>query len=399
MLRFGTHTRERRYDPVPGVRILEREAPHKAMTRAGHEPIEVVDFFSGCGGASAGLREAGMRIRLGIDHDEQAGATYRRNFPEAGFIRRDIRRIATCELEPYIHRPRPLLFTACAPCQPFSKQNSEPSASDARATLLDDFTRFVRRFRPDYLFLENVPGIQRGDPLNGPIGRFVRRVKRLDYRVVWNVLDALDYGVPQTRRRFVLVAALGGEIRLPEETHGQGGRLAPPATAGEWIGDLPAIPEGGGDESVPNHRAARLSPLNRARIAKTPEGGDRRDWPGELVPSCHRGHDGHTDVYGLLRSDLPASTLTTRCISLPNGRFGHPTQDRALSLREAACLQTFPRDFVFSGGLHAMARQVGNAVPVLLARRVGEMLNAHLEANASSRGVQEAERPMRGAHP
>ena len=371
MLRFGTHTRERRYDPVPGVRILEREAPHKAMTRAGHEPIEVVDFFSGCGGASAGLREAGMRIRLGIDHDEQAGATYRRNFPEAGFIRRDIRRIATCELEPYIHRPRPLLFTACAPCQPFSKQNSEPSASDARATLLDDFTRFVRRFRPDYLFLENVPGIQRGDPLNGPIGRFVRRVKRLDYRVVWNVLDALDYGVPQTRRRFVLVAALGGEIRLPEETHGQGGRLAPPATAGEWIGDLPAIPEGG----------------------------DRRDWPGELVPSCHRGHDGHTDVYGLLRSDLPASTLTTRCISLPNGRFGHPTQDRALSLREAACLQTFPRDFVFSGGLHAMARQVGNAVPVLLARRVGEMLNAHLEANASSRGVQEAERPMRGAHP
>ena len=115
MLRFGTHTRERRYDPVPGVRILEREAPHKAMTRAGHEPIEVVDFFSGCGGASAGLREAGMRIRLGIDHDEQAGATYRRNFPEAGFIRRDIRRIATCELEPYIHRPRPLLFTAMRP--------------------------------------------------------------------------------------------------------------------------------------------------------------------------------------------------------------------------------------------------------------------------------------------
>ena len=362
------------------------------MTWSGYDPIEVVDFFSGCGGTSAGLREAGMKILLGIDQDVEAGSTYRLNFPKAGFICRDIRQISTWELEPYIHRPRhrPLLFSACAPCQPFSKQNREQSASDARATLLDDFLRFVRRFRPDYIFLENVPGIQRIDPSNGPIGRFVRLVERLDYRVVWKVIDALNYGVPQTRRRFVLAASLIGEIGLPEKTHGRSKGLAPPATVGEWIGDLPAIPEGGEDDSVPNHRAARLSPLNKERIAKTPEGGDRRDWPDELVLPCHRDHAGHTDVYGRLRRDRPASTLTTRCISLSNGRFGHPTQDRALSIREAACLQTFPRDFRFSGSLCSMAIQVGNAVPVLLARKVGEMINAHFDSHAGRMGIQDA---------
>ena len=354
------------------------------MDATNHLPVEVIDFFSGCGGTSAGLKQAGMRILLGVDKDEDAAATYRANFPEAAFLCRDIRQVFTWELEPYLSRlrERPILFTACAPCQPFSKQNRGKSRSDTRATLLDELHRFVRRFRPEYIFLENVPGIQRVDPSNGPLGRFRRLLEGLDYHIASDVIDFLDYGVPQTRRRFVLTASLFGHINLPNSTHGTTDGKAAHATVGDWIGDLPPIPAGGGSDAVPNHRCASLSPLNLERIANTPEGGDRRDWTDDLILPCHQGHAGHTDVYGRLNRGRPASTLTTRCISLSNGRFGHPTQDRALSVREAACLQTFPRDFVFSGSLASMAIQVGNAVPVLLARRVGDMINSHLELNA-----------------
>ena len=348
-------------------------------------PVEVVDFFSGCGGTSAGLKEAGMRILLGIDKDEDAATTYSENFPEAGFICRDIRHVFTWELERYLSRPReqPVLFTACAPCQPFSKQNRGKSQADERATLLGELHRFVRRFRPEYVFLENVPGIQRIDPTDGPLGRFRGLLESLGYHIASDVIDSLDYGVPQTRRRFVLAASLFGPIGLPDATHGRAIDKAPHATVWDWIGDLPAIAPGGRDDGVPNHHCAGLSPLNLQRIANTPEGGDRRDWPQDLILPCHHGHVGHTDVYGRLHRDRPASTLTTRCISLSNGRFGHPIQNRALSVREAACLQTFPRDFVFSGSLASMAIQVGNAVPVLLARRFGETINAHFASNAT----------------
>ncbi len=355
------------------------------MDGENHLHVDVVDFFSGCGGTSAGLEQAGMRILLGIDKDEDAAATYCENFPEAAFVCRDIRQVFTWELERYLSRAReqPVLFTACAPCQPFSKQSRGKSKADERAVLLDELHRFIRRFRPEYVFLENVPGIQRFDPTDGPLGRFRRLLEGLGYCIASDVINSSDYGVPQTRRRFVLAASLFGRIDLPDATHGTAENKAPHATVWDWIGDLPAIPAGGGSDAVPNHYCAGLSPLNLERIANTPEGGDRRDWPQDLILPCHEDHAGHTDVYGRLQRDQPASTLTTRCISLSNGRFGHPIQDRALSVREAACLQTFPRDFVFSGSLASMAIQVGNAVPVLLARRVGETINAHLASNAA----------------
>ncbi len=347
-------------------------------------PAQVVDFFSGCGGTSAGLREAGMDVLVGIDMDVEAATTFRANFPEAHFICRDIRQVPTSDLEPYLVRQRdhPLLFSACAPCQPFSKQNRKKSQSDARASLLDELHRFVRRFRPEYVFLENVPGIQRIEPSDGPIGRFLDLLGELGYDVAHDVVDFLDYGVPQTRRRLVMTASQLGPFTLPVPTHGEHHGKAPHSTVWEWIGDLPPIPAGGRDDEVPNHRAAALSPLNLRRIESTPEGGDRRDWPEDLVLPCHRGHAGHTDVYGRLSKHRPASTLTTRCVSLSNGRFGHPIQNRALSVREAACLQTFPRDFVFRGSFASMATQVGNAVPVLLARRFGEAIRAHFDSFA-----------------
>ena len=318
--------------------------------------------------------------------DEEAATTFKSNFPEADFICRDIRGIYTWELEKYLPRERvqPLLFSACAPCQPFSKQNRGKSAADQRASLLDELHRFVRRFRPEYLFLENVPGIQRINPTGGPIGRFLRLLDELGYEVAYDVVDFLDYGVPQTRRRLVMTASLMGRLELPAPTHGSRNGKIPHSTVWEWIGDLPALTAGTADDDVPNHQAAALSPTNLQRIASTPEGGDRRDWPEDLILPCHRGHEGHTDVYGRLRRDRPASTLTTRCVSLSNGRFGHPTQDRALSLREAACLQTFPRDFIFKGSFASMAMQIGNAVPVLLAQRFGEAISTHVQAFQTS---------------
>lgn len=353
------------------------------------EQVRVIDFFSGCGGTSAGLQKAGMKILLGIDIDPDAAATFQANFPEARFLCRDIRKVRITDLEPHLpnQRPYPLLFSACAPCQPFSKQNREKDRSDKRASLLNQLHRFVRRFRPEYILLENVPGIGRTKREDGPIDRFCKVLEEHRYHFDSAVVNFLDYGIPQTRRRFVLTASRLGTFNLPAPTHGGQNEEKPHSTVWEWIGHLPPISAGEKSDAVPNHWAAGLSPLNLKRIANTPEGGDRRDWPEELIPPCHRHHQGHTDVYGRLSRQRPASTLTTRCISFSNGRFGHPTQDRALSVREAAYLQTFPPDFVFTGSLASMASQVGNAVPFLFARQLGKAIKDHFESRAHRGGL------------
>ncbi len=207
----------------------------------------------------------------------------------------------------------------------------------------------------------------------------------------YDTISSADYGVPQTRRRLVLVASKLAPIAIPPPTHGPA-TGEPHSTVREWIGSLPPIADGRQEPEADSHRAMRLSRLNLERIRATPEGGDRRDWPQRLWPDCHRGgFDGHTDVYGRLSWDKPAPTLTTKCISYSNGRFGHPSQDRALSAREAARLQTFSASFQFAGSLTAQARQIGNAVPVVLARHFGRHLvdhaaEARLMSVAAARG-------------
>ncbi len=356
-----------------GLRLigLHEQRGERRMT------IKVVDFFSGCGGTSAGLRAAGMDIILGLDTDADAADTFAANFPEADFIRHDIRTLETEALAPYLlpHRGQPVLFSGCAPCQPFSQQNRRRKTVDERVALLLQFGRFVERYRPEFVFVENVPPFRREGAMADelpPFVAFLQLLRGRGYRVDHRVVDARDYGVPQWRKRLVLVASLGSLSPFPSPTHGPDMSVGGYATVWEWIGDLPPIAAGETHPSVPNHRAAGLSPLNLRRIGATPAGGGRLDWPAELRLPCHlKGYTGHTDVYGRMHKDQPARGLTTRCISLSNGRFGHPTQDRAISVREAACLQTFPRDFVFRGGLDSVARQIGNAVPPLLAERIG----------------------------
>jgi len=330
----------------------------------------VVDFFSGCGGTSLGFRQAGLPVAMGIDNDRDAADTYRANFPEAKFLEIDVRQLAASDLKPLLPTG-PLLFAGCAPCQPFSRQNRNKKTTDPRRDLLSEFARILIAIRPEYIIVENVPGLQRVTR-SGPLHAFVRRLMRTGYQVSIDVLRALDFGVPQERRRLVVVAALAEEPALPVPTHGPG--LLRTATVRDFVRGLPPLASGETDERDPDHVAMALSEMNLKRIRSTPEGGDRRNWPKKLLLECHSQHKGHTDVYGRMSWDKPASGLTTRCISYSNGRFGHPDQDRAISVREAACLQTFPRSFRFSGSPTSKARQIGNAVPPLMAQRIVEAL-------------------------
>ena len=341
--------------------------------------VVLADFFSGCGGTARGFADAGIEPVLAIDWDADAAETFRQNFPNTTVIGRDIRDLGVEEVGAVLPPPGESvrLFAGCAPCQPFAGHRHKLTALDNRSFLLLEFLRFVKALDPELIFVENVPGMQRLSTTQGPLAEFVEEVSRTHHVSVDTILSA-DYGVPQTRRRLVLVASRLGPIELPLPTHGsEAGK--PHSTVRDWIGSLSPIEAGQKNSEVSNHRAMELSDLNLERIQATPEGGDRRDWPRHLWPDCHRGDfDGHTDVYGRLSWDRPAPTLTTKCLSYSNGRFGHPSQDRALSAREAARLQTFPDSFQFTGSLTSQGKQIGNAVPVVLAQHFGRHLVNHV---------------------
>lgn len=348
------------------------------------KPVKVFDFFAGCGGASAGLRAAGLEIALGLDNDIDAARTFQANFAEAEFVCADIEDVPVESLDRIVDRwiGHPLLFNACAPCQLFSRQRRGTTApDDGRLALLNHLLPFVRRYQPELVFAENVPGLRDGNAGRKVFLSFTRELQALGYRTNHQVVRSQDYGVPQRRARLVLLASRLGRVEFPMKTHGPGTLRPTYATVADWIGKLPEISAGATHPLVPNHQAAGLSPLNLQRIRATPPGGGWRDLPDHLLPASRKsGFAGFTDVYGRLQWNSQAPALTTRCISYSNGRFGHPSQDRAISVREAASLQTFPLDFLFTGSLNSQARQVGNAVPVLLAEQFGTCFVDHLAA-------------------
>jgi len=334
--------------------------------------MKVFDFFSGCGGTSLGFQHSGFNIIGGLDFDMDSANTYRNNFPNARFIHRDIRLVNPDEIQEIIgDRNTPLLFSGCAPCQPFSGQRKITQKNDPRREMLFEFQRFIQYFLPEYIFLENVPGIQNLNKSSGVFKQFTNSLSELGYIYDVEIVDATSFGVPQTRKRLVLVAGKAGFTIKPisnvlnDNTYDN-------ISVSEAIHDLPAISAGETHHTIPNHTSAKLSDLNLCRIQNTPEGGDRRNWPENLKVGCHKNYRGHTDVYGRMSWGKPASTLTTRCISYSNGRFGHPEQDRAISVREAARIQTFPDSFIFSGAMNSTAKQVGNAVPPRMAQALTE---------------------------
>lgn len=359
---------------------VSRESPISEQQAAAACGVDVVDFFCGCGGTSSGFEASGMNITAGVDNDPDATASFHLNFPEASVFSTDIATVSAAKIEAALPESsrRVSLFSACAPCQPFTKQRAPKKKNDIRVPLLAEFSRFIVELTPDLVFVENVPGLQLGVGTKKPFGAFLRTLRSEGYHVEFDVINCERFGVPQRRRRLLLMASRLGPVALPEPTHGHGSGLTL-AAVWDFIGDLPPLEAGGTNSDILDHEAMNLSPTNLQRIASTPPDGTRLAWPPSLELACHAGsHKGHTDVYGRMPRDRPAPALTTRCVSLSNGRFGHPEQNRAISVREAASLQTFPRDYRFAGSLTSRARQIGNAVPVLLARRVGETFRAHI---------------------
>jgi len=321
---------------------------------------------------SRGLQRAGVRIVCGIDNDPTVLQTYKKNVHER-VICQDIRQITAADLRPFIPPKARLIISVCAPCQPFSKVRKSGKRRRDRDLLLE-VGRLVRSLRPHGLIIENVPQIARSKS-RGILGRFRTILTSAGYTFTMGVLDAQHYGVPQSRSRIVLFAVRGVRrtISLPSARKGN------LTTVRMAIAGLPRIRAGGPPVHHRLHVAAALSVRNLQRIAATPrDGGDSRDWPKSLRLRCHVDSGGFYDVYGRMRWDSPSPTLTTRCISLSNGRFGHPTQQRAISLLEAALLQTFPKSYRFYGTRGEIARQIGNAVPIKLARVLASSLVSQL---------------------
>jgi DNA (cytosine-5)-methyltransferase 1 len=357
--------------------------------------MRAIDFYCGAGGLSRGLLDAGIEVVAGFDADGRCKETYEKNNRPAQFHERDICDVSAAAVWKVLgsRRTGDLLIAGCAPCQPFSKHRKSAvdesgtvsQARDPDATLLGEFARLVEVMQPGQVLIENVPGIAKVHGFS-TYRRFLKMLRANSYRIAEGVLDAKRFGVPQTRRRYVLIAVRGRAVSLPEPQFGPG--LREYVTVRQAIAHYPPIKAGERHPFVPNHEAAAISSINLNRLRSTPhDGGDRRAWPAELELECHKGdHDGHTDVYGRMAWDRWAPTLTGRCNSVSNGRYGHPCQDRAISLREAASLQTFGDAYVFCGTRQHIARQIGNAVPV----KFGEILGGHLLRLRNSKAGQVA---------
>lgn len=342
-----------------------------------HPVLRAVDFFCGAGGMTHGLREAGIDVLGGIDNEAQCQLSYEINNPPARFLYQDITRLTFEELTDFfdLRMDDPhLIFVGCSPCQYWSKIQTSRTKSEKTAFLLKEFQRFVEHFLPGFIVLENVPGIKTNKSSYLP--SFLRSLEALGYHYTQGIINAQFYGVPQHRRRYLLIASRHfSDISLPEPEQ----QLIPVSSVLGPDNGFPPIPAGHVDKSDFMHTATSLSEKNLRRLRVTPHnGGTRTAWKDdpELQINAYKGKDDHfSDVYGRMFWDRPAPTITTRFLSLSNGRFGHPEEDRAISLREGAALQSFPHEYKFvASNLRSIARQIGNAVPPALARHIGEHL-------------------------
>jgi DNA (cytosine-5)-methyltransferase 1 len=338
----------------------------------------VLDLFSGAGGATAGLRAAGFNVIGAIENDEVAAESYRRNHPEVELTERAIEDVDASELRDQLGLEvgELSLLKACPPCQGYSSIG-KGDPDDPRNDLVAEIWRFVRAFRPRAVILENVPGLAR-DPR---LAHLVRQLRAVGYSVVSYVVDATAFGVPQRRRRLIVVAVRDPSDALPDALEA----LLPDSfvdggieTAGEALALLADVDPA---RDV-LHRPRSHSPEVSDRIAALPVAGTRFDLPSEHRLGCHSKLDRRdaTASYSRVRADEPAPTMTTRCTTPACGQFVHPTEPRALTLREAATLQTFPVAYEFSGGPAQVERQIGNAVPVRMAEGIGRCLARVLDA-------------------
>lgn len=345
---------------------------------------KAIDLFCGIGGLTHGLISEGLKVVAGIDNDETCKYGFEHN-NNAKFIHKDIQNVTSSEILDLfgIVENTATILVGCAPCQPFSKLNLK-KADKNQLEPIEKFAQLIAQTKPDIVSMENVPGL--ANTKKYPVFQtFLDTLRDNSYKYKVEVVDVSEYGIPQKRRRLVLLASRLGEIELIPRTHEDNY-----VTVRDAIGKLEPIKHGETCANDHLHHARKLSALNLRRIKSTPhDGGSSDSWDNGLILDCHKKASGKTykkTVYGRMRWDEPAPTMTTQCIGLGNGRFGHPEQDRAISLREAALFQTFPMDYVFTDPekpfyAKHVAKFIGNAVPVQLGAVIGKSIMSHLEVN------------------
>ena len=351
---------------------------------AENQQLKLVDFFCGAGGMSCGFADAGVKVLAGIDIESQFKETYLANHEGSKFINRDIIKYQPQELQNDIGIRKyedDLVFVGCSPCQYWSKVNTHRHAGSYTSNLISDFQRFVKYFMPGYVVVENVPGIL-NQSNNHVLLDFLDFLVFHGYHYEYKIVRTDQYGVPQRRKRFVLIATRNEvDLKFPEPKE-EKERLTVRNFIGEKNG-FPRISDGYIDEdSKYKHWCSALSDLNKRRLAITPHnGGTRLAWSNDpdLQIPAYKGKDKiFRSIYGRMFWDAPAPTITTRFIAISCGRFAHPEEDRGISLREGATLQTFPKNYQFLGGLISVAKQIGNAVPPAMAERLAlSIINAH----------------------
>lgn len=337
--------------------------------------ISAVDLFCGVGGLTYGLEKSGINVNLGIDIDPACAYPYSAN-NKARFLLKSVDDVKSTDLMKAFEGSDLKLLAGCAPCQTFSSYNQKADSSDKRWWLLLQFSRLIEETEPELVTMENVPRLIYQDVFK----KFVEELERNRYHVNYQIVNCAEYGLPQNRNRLVLLASRLGPINLigPKKRRKN-------KTVRHLIENLPPIEAGSTDSKDPLHQSASLSKINIKRMLFSKPGGTWRDWPKDLVADCHKKKTGKTypSVYARMNWDEPSPTITTQFFGFGNGRFGHPEQNRAISLREGALLQSFPKNYKFLApgepvSKKTLGRLIGNAVPVKLGEIIGKSILKHV---------------------
>jgi DNA (cytosine-5)-methyltransferase 1 len=354
-------------------------APTPTNTAAITKQAGVVDMFCGVGGLTHGFVQESFRVLAGYDLDESCQFAFEHN-NQSPFVQKDIKKVTSEEIKARFAHSAIKILVGCAPCQPFSSYNFK-NEDKAKWSLLNEFARLIREVQPDIVSMENVPQLLNFKK-EAIFQDFLQNLIDNQYFVSYKKVECTRYGIPQNRKRLVLLASKLGAIELIPPTHEKHNFVSVRQT----IGNLEPLESGAQSSTDALHKTAKLSSLNIKRIQQSVPGRTWRDWDKSLILKCHQKDTGksYMSVYGRMLWDEPSPTITTQFNGIGNGRFGHPEQDRALSLREGALLQTFPPNYEFIDPKKSMSTgtittHIGNAVPVRLGQIIAKSILIHLE--------------------